>query len=190
MVAPRTWTPERYAEEMGELWTELVHALDRLDRLAADPERLEEDDAEVALSRLRYQLHLASEHAYGLDPPAGAASAHAELSAALASARDATAEVAEAAHDAGSEGVQPLVHEWRGALFRLRLARLRLAAPGDRRRPLADVPPDEGMARPLLAFVLALGGALTFAAGATLGLWPLWVAGLIAVCASVVAYRP
>jgi hypothetical protein len=42
----------------------------------------------------------------------------------------------------------------------------------------------------LLAFALALIGALAFVAGATLALWPLWVAGLVAVCASVVAYRP
>jgi hypothetical protein len=189
-MAPRTWTPERYAEEMGELWSDLSRALDRLDRLAAEPERLEDDDAEAALSRLRYQLHVASEHAYGVAPPLGAESAHAELSAALASARDATAEVAEAAHDAGSEGVLPLLHEWRGALFRLRLARLRLSAPKERRRPLGELPPDEGVARPLLAFLLALCGALAFAAGATLGLWPVWVAGLLAVCASVVAYRP
>lgn len=189
-MAPRTWSPERYAEEMGELWSGLARALDRLDRLAADPERLDEDDAEAALSRLRYQLHLASEHAYGLDPPAGAESAHAELSAALASARDATAEVAEAAHDAGPDGVRPLLHEWRGALFRLRLARLRLSAPQPRRRPVAELPPDEGVARPLVAFLLALCGALAFAAGATLGLWPVWVAGLLAVCGSVVAYRP
>jgi hypothetical protein len=175
---------------MGELWTELARALDRLDRLAAEPARLEEDESEVVLARLRYQLHLASEHAYGLDPPLGAESAHAELAAALASARDATAEVAEAAHDAGSDGVRPLLHEWRGALFRLRLARLRLAAPDTRRRQRTDSPPDEGMARPLVAFLLALCGALSFAAGATLGIWPLWVAGLLAVCASVVAYRP
>jgi hypothetical protein len=189
-MAPRTSSPERYAAQMGELWSDLSRVLDRLDRLAAEPERLESDDAETALARLRYQLHLANEHAYGLDPPAGAESAHAELSAALASARDATAEVAEAAHDAGRDGVLPLLHEWRGALFRLRLARLRLAAPQPRRRPAAEPTPDEGVARPLVAFLLALFGALAFAAGATLGLWPVWVAGLVAVCGSVVAYRP
>jgi hypothetical protein len=189
-MAPRTRTPERYAEQVGELWSELARALDRLDRLAAEPERLEEEDAETALSRLRYQLHLAGEQVYGLDPPAGVESAHAELSAALASARDATAEVAEAAHDAGSDGVRPLLHEWRGAPFRLRLARLRLAVPKERRRPTAEPAADEGVARPLLAFLLALGGALAFAAGATLGLWPVWAAGLLGVCASIVAYRP
>jgi hypothetical protein len=188
-VAPKTWTPERYAEEMGELWTGLSRTLARLDRLAADPERLDER-AEISLSRLRYTLHLASEHAYGVEPPTGSESAHAELAAALAAARDATAEVAEALSDAGIDAVQPLLHEWRGALFRVRLARLRLAAPAPRRRTLTELPVDEGIARPLAAFVLALSGGLAFVGGATLGLWPVWVAGLVAVCASVLAYRP
>ena len=88
----------------------------------------------------------------------------------------------------GSEGVQPLLHEWRGALFRVRLARMRLAPPP---HPASRaVAPDDGIARPLTAFLLALGGALAFVAGATLGLWPLWVVGLVGVCASVAAYRP
>jgi hypothetical protein len=46
------------------------------------------------------------------------------------------------------------------------------------------------LTRPLVAFLLALAGSLAFVAGATLSLWPLWVAGLVAVCGSVVAYRP
>jgi hypothetical protein len=190
-VAPKTWTPERYAEEMGELWTGLSRTLTRLDRLAADPDRLDER-AELALARLRYTLHLASEHAYGVEPPTGSESAHAELAEALAAARDATAEVAEALTDAGIDGVQPLLHEWRGALFRVRLARLRLAAPAARppRRTLVDLPTDEGLARPLTAFLLALAGGLAFVAGATLGVWPVWVVGLVAVCGSVLAYRP
>jgi uncharacterized membrane protein HdeD (DUF308 family) len=49
---------------------------------------------------------------------------------------------------------------------------------------------DEGIARPLIAFLLALVGALSFVAGATLELWPVWSAGVLAVCASVLAYRP
>ena len=188
-MAPRTWTPERYAEQMGELWSELARTLSRLDRLAAEPERLEDDGTPTVLSRLRYALHLASEHAYGLAPPVGAESAHAELAAALAAARDATAEVAEAAADAGIEGVRPLVPEWRGALFRVRLARLRLVPPVPRRRP-EEPSPTAGLARPLAAFLLALTGALAFVAGATLALWPLWAVGLVAVCVSVVGYRP
>jgi hypothetical protein len=46
------------------------------------------------------------------------------------------------------------------------------------------------IAQPLTAFLLALGGALAFVAGATLGAWPLWSLGIVAVCAAVLAYRP
>jgi hypothetical protein len=177
----------QYAEQMGELWTGLTRTLGRLDRIAAEPDRLEEDLH--ALRRLQYRLHLASEDAFGVTPPAGAETAHAELANALACARDATAEVVEAVEEQGPEGLRPLLHEWRGALFRVRLARLRLATPTPRPQ-LADLPAHDGIARPLVAFLLALSGALAFAAGATLGLWPLWAGGLLAVCVSVFAYRP
>lgn len=180
----------QYAVEMGELWNDLSRTLSRLDRLAADPESLDDAHLEASLRRLQYSLHLASEQAYGVTPPAGAESAHAELADALARARDATAEVADAVGDLGADGVRPLLHEWRGALFRVRLARLRLATP-QAVRPAADEPPlDEGIGRPLAAFLLALAGALAFVAGATLGWWPVWGLGLVAVCASVLAYRP
>ena len=64
--------------------------------------------------------------ALGIVPPAGAEAAHAELRAALAEARDATGEVAGALADGDADAVAALVHEWRGALFRVRLARHRL----------------------------------------------------------------
>jgi hypothetical protein len=188
-LAPRTGTGEGYATEMGELWSGLARTLSRLDRIAAEPERLDETDEVDALRRLQYGLHAASEHAYGLVPPTGAETAHAELRAALAGARDATAEVVEAVDAAGPEAAALLVHEWRGALFRVRLARLRLAGP--RRvvvRPPAAEPRE--LAAPLVAFLLALGGAVTFVLGATIGPWPLWVAGMLAVCGSALAYRP
>ena len=188
-VAPKTGSPDHYAEEMGELWTGLTRALGRLDRIAAEPEQLETDGSLASLRRLQYRLHLASEHAFGVEPPPGAATAHAELAAALACARDATAEIVEAFGDQGAVGVEPLLPEWRGALFRVRLARLRLASPSSRREPVELVDAD-GIARPLTAFVLALVGALAFVAGATLGLWPVWASGLVAVCGSVLAYRP
>lgn len=188
-MAPQTGTPEQYAEEMGALWTSLTHTLGRLDRIASAPELLDELHLEVSLRRLQYALHLASEHAYGVAPPEGAATAHAELAEALACARDATAEVVEAVGDAGMEGVEPLLHEWRGTLFRVRLARLRLAVPAAR-PSLSEPPPEQGIIRPLVAFLLALAGALAFVAGATLAFWPAWVAGLLAVCASVLCYRP
>jgi hypothetical protein len=188
-VAPKTGSPDHYAEEMGELWTGLTRALGRLDRLAAEPEQLETDGALGSLRRLQYRLHLASEHAFGVEPPPGAATAHAELAAALSFARDATGEIVEAFDDQGIVGVEPLLPEWRGALFRVRLARLRLASRPARRGPL-ELPEAEGIARPLAAFALALFGALAFVAGATLGEWPLWAGGLVAVCGSVLVYRP
>jgi hypothetical protein len=168
-VAPRTGTQERYAVQVGELWTWLSPTLTH----AEEPTDIH------ALRRLQYALHLASEQAYGLEPPAGAATAHAELADALGSARDVTGELA--AGDAGLD-------EWRGALLRVRLARLRLAPPTASASPVP--PPEEGLGRPLVAFALALGGALAFVAGATLDAWPLWSAGIVAVCASVIAYRP
>jgi hypothetical protein len=178
-VGPLTGTPEQYATEVGALWSGLAGTLTRADDLRGDVR---------SLRRLQYALHVASEHAYGLRPPDGAVTAHAELADALASARDMTAELAAACEAWGDEGSAALLHEWRGALFRVRLARMRLAAP--HRQPPATDELEEGLAQPLTAFLLALGGALAFVAGATLGAWPLWAAGMVAVCASVLAYRP
>jgi hypothetical protein len=188
-VAPLTGTERSYAVAMSELWSGLARTLARLDVAAAEPSTLDDRSAGESLRRLQYALHLATEHAYGLEPPATALSAHAELADALVCARDATAGVAEAVSIWGADGVEPLLPEWRGALFRVRLARTRLAAPAP--TPAAAEPTDDtGIRAPLIAFALALAGALAFVAGATLALWPLWAAGLVAVCVSVVAYRP
>ena len=168
-MAPRTGTQDRYAVQVSELWSGLSPTLSHVG-----------EPADVrSLRRLQYALHVASEHAYGLEPPAGAASAHAELADALACARDVTGELA-----AGAAGLD----EWHGALLRVRLARTRLAPPAA--APAAELPLDEGLAQPLSAFLLALGGALAFVAGATLEAWPLWAVGIVGVCASVIAYRP
>jgi hypothetical protein len=188
-LGPTTGTGERYAVAMGELWSGLARTLARLDVIAGEPTVLEEDAAAIALRRLQYALHLASERVYGLSPPPGAETAHAELADALACARDATGEIAEAASLWGADGVEPLLHEWRGALFRVRLARLRLASPV----PKPFLEPGEnatGIAGPLVAFLLALFGAVAFVAGATLGLWPVWALGMLAVGGSVLTYRP
>ena len=189
VVTAQTGTEQVYAEELGELWTDLRRTLSRLDGVAAEPDLLDEGDTAFALRRLQYSLHVSFEHVAGFSPPPGCETAHAELGAALAAARDATAEVAEAASVAGAAGVEPLLHEWRGALFRVRLARLRLAP-----RPAHPVQgakeEHDGILRPLLAFLLALAGAVAFVGGAATGLWPVWALGMLAVCGSVLAFRP
>lgn len=188
-MAPRTETGERYASQMGELWSGLTRTLVRLEAIAGDPDRLADDEVVDALRRLQYSLHTAGEHVLGLVPPSGAETAHAELGAALWGARDATAEMAEAIEETGGDGAAYLLHEWRGALFRVRLARLRLAGPPKVVGPAPEAP-GAPIAAPLAAFLLALGGALAFVVGATVGPWPLWVLGLLGVCGSVLAYRP
>ena len=188
-MAPRTGTGERYATQMGEVWSGLTRTLARLDRYAAEPAGLEEHDAQDVLQRLQYTLHTVGERVYGLAPPAGAEPAHRELWAALGAARDATADVAEALAEEGVEGAEPLVWEWRGALFRVRLARLRLLGPG-RREPVPEPRERRDLGAPLLACVLVSGGAAAFVLGAVTGRWPLWLAGLLAVCSSALAYRP
>ena len=188
-VASTTGTGQQYAHALGELWPGVQRALASLDAIAAEPEALDDDALVEALGRLQYHLHLGSEHVYGLEPPEGSKSAHAELADALACARDATGEVAEAVADGGAAALKPLLHEWRGTLFRVRLARLRLSTPAPA-RPAIEAPELDGFGRPLVAFLLALGGAVAFAGGAALGIWPVWTVGLLAVVAAVLAYRP
>lgn len=163
-----------YATAMAGLLGGLSRTLGRLEHLAADPDRtLGDEDALAVFPGLQYTLHAASETAAGIDPPADAEATHVELAAALADARDATAEVAEAAAAGGPEAAWPLVYEWRGALFRVRLARARLAPeptarPGGRPRSR----------RKVAAGALAAVGGLLLAGGALLADWPLAAGGL------------
>jgi hypothetical protein len=187
-VAPRAGTGERYATEVGALWSGLANTLARLEAIAAEPERLEDEKQVELLRRLQYGLHRASEDAFGLSPPAGTEPVHTELAGALAGARDATAHVVEAVDEWGGEAAEPLVWEWRGALFRVRLARLRLAgAPtlGGGDEPAVR----HNLKAPLAAMGLILAGSALFVAGAMSELWPIWVAGMVAVCSSVLAFR-
>jgi hypothetical protein len=181
-----------YSAALTGLWNRLARALGDLEAIASDSdELLDEPGVLDKLPSLQYSLHAAAELVVGLQPPPGAEAAHAELASALACARDTTADVAEAADYGGADAAEPLVPEWRGALFRVRLARLRLAATPPARVVVAPPPPARReVAAPAVAFALALGGALAFVLGATIGPWPLWVGGLLAVCASVLAYRP
>jgi hypothetical protein len=81
-----------------------------------------------------------------------------------------------------------MLHEWRGALFRVRLARLRLTGPPNRPGERGEEIPK--LHAPLVASGLTVAGAAAFAVGATSGPWPLWVAGMLAVCLSLLLYRP
>lgn len=159
--------------------SELARTLRRLEALAARPVEELGSTATDELSRLQYSLHLLGERLV----------AHTELSDALAGARDATAEIAEAAARSGWEVAAPLVYEWRGALFRVRLAQPLVPAP----RPAAEPAPVErapDLSSTLAALGLTLGGGAAFVSGAVLASWPLWAAGMIAVVAGLLVYRP
>jgi len=180
---------ERYATQVGALWSGLARTLTELERVAADPIELEDDDAVDSLKLLQYRLHVSSEDAFGISPPSGVEPVHAELAAALAGARDATAELVEALEEDGFDAALLCLHEWRGALFRVRLARLRLTMP-EPPPPTPERPPAVGVRAPWVALLLAVVGAAAFVGGATLDLWPLWAAGLTALGASFLTYKP
>ena len=87
-MAPVVGIGERYATQVGALWSGLARTLFELEQLAADPVQLDEEDSLELLRRLQYRLHSASERAYGFAPPAGIESVHDELAAALAAGLD------------------------------------------------------------------------------------------------------
>lgn len=185
---------EHYASQVGELWSSLAGTLTRLETLGLTPELLAETPALDELRRLQYRLHAASEDAVGLTPPAAAESAHDELARALAEARDATGELIAAAESDGVDAVEERIYEWRGELFRVRLARLRLS--GQASAPLSEdaageEPFEQGsMVAPLTALLLTLVGVIAFILGAADGVWPLWTGGAVALCCSLFVYRP
>jgi hypothetical protein len=179
-----------YSVAVTSLWARVSRSLEELEALAAEPDELLEEEALPVLAEARYALHAASELAVGIEPPAGAEPAHAELAAALADARDATADVAEAVEVGGPAGAEPLLPEWRGALFRVRLARTRVATPQSLPAgiELEARPPFPRAA--LAAVTLTILGGAVFAAGAALALWPLWSLGLALFAGGLLVYRP
>jgi hypothetical protein len=188
-VAPEAQAGQRYASQVGELWSGLARTLVRIEALAGAPERLADDDELRELRRLQYRLHAAAEDAVGISPPAGSEELHGELGEALEDARDLTGELVEALELDGPAALRTRVYEWRGALFRVRLARLRLStATAEPAEPPAQEPP--GVVAPLAALALSLGGTAAFLVGATVGPWALWIVGAVALCLSVVVYRP
>jgi hypothetical protein len=180
---------ESYSSTLAGLWGGLGETLHRLDDIAARPdEALADEDVAETLGSLQYSLHAASEVAAGLTPPAGAEEVHADLAGALAEARDATAEIAFAVELGGPEAADPYVWEWRGALFHVRLARLRLEPPEVTELPAAEE--TEASERAVASRVLLLGGALALAGGVLLGLWLVAALGLTGFAAGAVSYRP
>lgn len=179
---------QRYDSALAGVWGDLARTLSRLEVLAAEPDELD-DEALHVLPHLQYSLHRAGELAAGIDPPPGHEGSHEELAAALEDARDLTAEVADALETGGDGAVAVLVHEWRGALFRVRLARLRLGVMPRAPQP-QQAPPQRPHRSAVVATALVLVGVASFAGGAVLTIWQLWALGLALVAAGFFAYRP
>jgi hypothetical protein len=178
---------ERYASALEGLWESLASTLARLEAVAAD--LLSLDDAVERLPVLQNRLHWSSELVAGIEPPAGAERAHAELAAALENARDATGEVRETLEAEGAAAAWMLVHEWRGALFGVRLARHRLGLGAQ--LPAQPVEPTAGFSWwAALATALVIAGTAAFTAGAVATLWPVWALGLGLVAASFLVFQP
>lgn len=152
-----------------------------LERLAAEPDELDEEAAEADLPPLQYALHAAAERLTALRPPPAAAAAHEGFANALALARDVTAELGDALADGGVEAATPLVWEWRGSLFRVRYARLCLVEP-----QADDAPPARHAVMPLLLLLLGVAAVL---GGALAAEWPVWLGGLLLVGAGLLAGR-
>lgn len=194
----RTGERGAYASAVAGLWQRLGTALARLERIAESPADAIAYEAQDELPSLQYALHAGAELALGIRPPIGAESVHTDLVAALSQARDATAEVASALDEADDELVERLLPEWRGALFRVRLARLRalerypleLGAP----QPPAEREETSADASVPVAAIAAAGlivlGAVIFTAGAVLAAWPLWAAGLALFAGGFLLFRP
>jgi len=188
--ASGTTERERYASALAGLWESLASTLARLEAVAADERTLGDGGGQLPV--LQNRLHWAGELVAGIEPPPGAERAHAELAAALEAARDATGEVREAFEGEGVATAWRLVHEWRGALFGVRLARHRLGLTGLGTQVVTrTVEPPAGFNwSAALATALVVAGTAAFAAGAIAVLWPVWALGLALVAASFLVYQP
>ena len=197
----RSGERREYASAVAGLWERLGSALTRLERIAeGSPEAIGGEILEE-LPTLQYSLHAGAELALGIQPPRGAERAHAELVDALEQARDASAQVAYALQSGDDELVARLLPEWRGALFRVRFARLRALeqfslarSPGERRSEEVRKPErsESGLSRvtSIAATLLVIAGALLFTAGAVAAAWPIWAAGLALFAGGFVLFRP
>ena len=182
-------SPRAYAASMAGLWIDLSSALSKLDAVAASPDSLREGHDH--LSGLQYELHCAAELVAGMTPPDGGELVREELADALMDARESTAEIAEAYAHGGADTAAPLLWEWRGALFRVRYARLRLDRP-QRAEPEAVTAVPRQRRRstfPLTACAIGLGSLLVLLA-ALLGLWLLVAFTLAGTIAASIVLHP
>lgn len=184
-----------YAIAVADLWDSLADALLHLERIAEAGPDLVREDAVDELPPLQYRLHTASELALGIEAPRGAEVIHEELVDSLVQARDATAQVAAGLSDGDEDLVERSLPEWRGALFRIRLARRRalerLSVPIRSETPAAFSEPANGSpAAAIAATTLVVVGALLFTSGAVLAAWPVWAAGLALFASGFVLFRP
>lgn len=194
----RRGEPQSYAAAVTDLWERVGVTLVRLERIAEAPAESVAGDFVDELPSLQYGLHAGAELAVGIDPPQGAEALHEELVSALAEARDATAEIALALQAADADMIEPLLPEWRGLLFRVRLARLRAleggAAPREKARAGTRARKETRLGRSaawaIVASILVAAGAFLFTAGAVLAAWPVWAAGLALFAGGFVLYRP
>jgi hypothetical protein len=177
---------ERYASALAGLWDGLATTLARLEAVAADRQSL--DDGLDRLPGLQYGLHRSAELIGGMTPPPGSERAHAELAAALEIARDVTGDVREVLESEGAETAFVLVHEWRAALFGVRLARHRLALAPTVRPPAPEVAAGFNWSA-ACATCLVLAGTAAFTAGALTVLWPVWALGLGLTALSFLVFR-
>ena len=195
--AVRSGERRGYGAAVEGLLEPLGGTLIRLERVAEAPPDEIVAEAREELPSLQYTLHASAELAVGLDPPARVGPLHAELVDALAQARDATAEVAGAVEEGDDDLVGKLLPEWRGALFRVRLARLRALERSPLRLPVEEPAVTQRgrgevtvSATTIVATVLVVAGAVLFTAGAVLASWPLWAAGLALFGGGFVLFRP
>jgi hypothetical protein len=165
-----------YETALEHLRRDLGPTLRALEQAAADP--VAHDDLDVELPQLQYALHVAAEQALGIQPVAGLEEPHEELQLALAIAREETAQVAEVVEEAGAAAVDPLVWEWRGARFGVRLALQRLDATAT--EGVTQLTPGRGIT-PVIALAV---GVLAVLGGALAAVWPVWAVGLLLVAAS------
>ena len=133
-MGPKTGTDERYSVAMGDLWSGLARTLARLDVARRRARAARRRTARrTSLRRLQYALHLAARARLRARAAARRCEPLTRSSPTRSPARATRPPTSPRPSRSGAPTAStPLLHEWRGALFRVRLARLRLAAPAPR----------------------------------------------------------